>query len=105
MGSGEGDAAPLSNPRQSRAPAGLTGERLALRPLHVGGALMAERRTVEIHARVSPAELAAWRAKAAAVGVPVSALLRQAMAQTRTQQTPIPRALSAPAEWSARGSG
>ena len=49
-----------------------------------GGAPMAERRTVEIHARVSPAERAAWRAKAAAAGVPVSALLRQAMARTRT---------------------
>ena len=50
----------------------------------VGGAPMDERRTVEIHARVSPAERAAWRAKAAAAGVPVSALLRQAMARTRT---------------------
>ena len=45
---------------------------------------MANRRTVEIHARVSPAERATWRAKAAAAGVPVSALLRQAMARTRT---------------------
>ena len=45
---------------------------------------MAERRTVRVHARVSPAELADWRAKAAAVGVPLSDLLRQAMARTRT---------------------
>ena len=45
---------------------------------------MAERRTVEVHARVSPAERASWRGKAAAAGVPVSALLRQAMARTRT---------------------
>ena len=46
---------------------------------------MAERRTVRVHVRVSPAELAAWRAKAAAVGVPLSDLLRQAMARTRTR--------------------
>ncbi|MXW38213.1 MAG: MobC family plasmid mobilization relaxosome protein [Acidobacteria bacterium] len=45
---------------------------------------MAERRTVRAHVRLSPAELAAWRAKAAAVGVPLSELLRQAMARTRT---------------------
>ena len=45
---------------------------------------MAERRTVRVHARVSPAELADCRAKAAAVGVPLSDLLRQAMARTRT---------------------
>ena len=45
---------------------------------------MAERRTVRVHVRVSPAELAAWRAKAATVGVPLSDLLRQAMARTRT---------------------
>ena len=45
---------------------------------------MADRRTVRVHVRLSPAELAAWRAKAAAVGVPLSDLLRQAMARTRT---------------------
>ena len=45
---------------------------------------MAERRTVRVHARVSPAEIADWRAKAAAAGVPLSDLLRQAMARTRT---------------------
>ena len=45
---------------------------------------MADRRTVRVHARVSPAELAGWRAKAAAAGVPLSDLLRQAMARTRT---------------------
>ena len=44
---------------------------------------MAERRTVRAHVRLAPAELAAWRAKAAAVGVPLSDLLRQAMARTR----------------------
>ena len=45
---------------------------------------MAERRTVQIHARVSAAERAASQAKAAAAGVPLSELLRQAMARTRT---------------------
>ena len=45
---------------------------------------MRDRRTVRVHARVSPAELADWRAKAAAAGVPLSDLLRQAMARTRT---------------------
>ena len=45
---------------------------------------MAERRSVQIHLRVSPADRAAWRAKAAAAGVPLSTLLRKAMARTRT---------------------
>ena len=45
---------------------------------------MAERRTVRVHVRVSPAERAAWRAKAGTAGVPRSDLLRQAMARTRT---------------------
>ena len=45
---------------------------------------MADRRTGQLHLRVSPAEVAAWRVKAAAAGVPLSHLLRQAMARTRT---------------------
>ena len=45
---------------------------------------MAEHRTVMVAARVTPAEHAAWRAKAAAAGVSPSALLREAMARTRT---------------------
>ena len=53
-------------------------------PNPLAGALMADRRTGQIHLRVSPAEVAAWRAKAAAAGVPLSDLLRQAMARTRT---------------------
>ena len=40
------------------------------------------------HARVSEAELAAWQAKAAAAGVSLSALLRQAMARTQTWTVP-----------------
>ena len=49
---------------------------------------MADRRTVTAAARVSPAELTEWRAKGAAAGVPRSALLRQAMARTRTWTAP-----------------
>ena len=40
------------------------------------------------HARVSEAELAAWQAKAAAAGVSLSELLRQAMARTQTWTAP-----------------
>ena len=49
---------------------------------------MADRRTVRVHARVSPAELADWRAKSAAVSLPLSDLLQQAMARTRTWTGP-----------------
>ena len=49
---------------------------------------MGERRTVLVAVRVSPTEFAAWRAKAAAAGVPLSALLRRAMARTRTWTAP-----------------
>jgi len=45
---------------------------------------MADRRTVRVHVRLTPTESAAWRAKAEAAGVPLSDLLRQAMARTRT---------------------
>ncbi len=43
-----------------------------------------EHRTVMVAARVTPAEHAAWREKAAAAGVSPSALLREAMARTHT---------------------
>ena len=46
------------------------------------------RRTVVAHARVTPAELAAWNAKAAAAGVTLSELLRQAMSRTQTWTAP-----------------
>ena len=45
---------------------------------------MAERRTVLVAARVTRAEHAAWKEKAAAAGVSPSALLRMAMGRTRT---------------------
>ncbi len=49
---------------------------------------MTERRTATVTAHVSAAELADWRAKAAAAGVPLSALVRAAMARTRTWTAP-----------------
>ena len=45
-------------------------------------------RTALVAARVTPAEHAAWRDKAAAAGVSPSALLREAMARTRTWTAP-----------------
>ena len=57
-------------------------------PNPLAGALMAERRSVEVHLRVSPTERAAWKAKAAAAGLPLSALLRQAMARTQAWTAP-----------------
>ena len=41
-----------------------------------------------VAARVSPTELADWQVKAAAIGVPLSALLRQAMARMRMWTAP-----------------
>ena len=49
---------------------------------------MTDRRTVVVAARVTPAELAVWRAKAAAAGISPSELLRQAAARTRTWTAP-----------------
>jgi len=49
---------------------------------------MSSRRPAIVSARVSAAELADWRAKAAAAGVPLSALVREAMARTRTWTAP-----------------
>ena len=46
------------------------------------------RRTVVAHARVTPAELSAWNAKASAAGVTLSELLRQAMSRTQTWTAP-----------------
>ena len=45
-------------------------------------------RDVWVKIRASEAERAEWHAKAAAAGVPLSALLRQAMARTRTWTAP-----------------
>ena len=58
--SGEGELRPPSNPHRRAPKFRLAGERAALPPLHPLGALMADRRTVRVHARVSSAELADW---------------------------------------------
>lgn len=50
---------------------------------------MPDRRTVTASARVSPAELAAWQAKASAAGVPLSVLLRPAMAIATVLGVPL----------------
>ena len=46
--------------------------------------VMPEHRTAVVTARVTATESADWRAKAKAAGVPLSALIRRAMARTRT---------------------
>ncbi len=52
------------------------------------GRPMSDQRPATVSARVSAAELADWRAKAMAAGVPLSALIREAMARTRTWTAP-----------------
>ena len=49
---------------------------------------MARRRPVLVTVRLTPEESADWRAKATAAGVPLSALIRRAMARTRTWTVP-----------------
>ena len=49
---------------------------------------MARRRPVLVAVRLTPDESADWRAKAKAAGVPLSALIRRAMARTRTWTVP-----------------
>ncbi len=49
---------------------------------------MARRRPVIVAVRLTPDESADWRAKAKAAGVPLSALIRRAMAHTRTWTAP-----------------
>lgn len=70
VGTGEGQAAPPpSNPPASRRSP-------------------KEHRTAIAHARLTPAELAEWRGKAAAAGCSLSDLIRQAMRRTRTWTAP-----------------
>ena len=87
IGAGEGGVAP---PLEPRPPVTLRDSQPSGGPCPRSvqtGAPMRDRRTVRVHARVSPAELADCRAKAVAAGVPVSDL-RQAMARTRTWTAP-----------------
>ena len=80
-------APPPFEPPEARASAEFAGRGLAPLPPS-RRVLMADRRTVTAAARVSPAELADWQAKAASAGVSLSALLRKAMARTRTWTAP-----------------
>ena len=84
---GKGTLRPPSNPQLS-APlpeAACAGWRP---PPPVTRAPVTDRRTALVAARVTLAEHAAWQEKAAAAGVSPSALLRQAMARTRTWTAP-----------------
>ena len=83
---GEGALRAPFEPPASRRPAGPAGG--GLPPFPRAGARMAERRTVFVAARVSLAERADWLANAKAADVPLSDLLRQAMARTRTWTAP-----------------
>ena len=83
-GAGEGALRAPFDPPASRGPAGLAAERAAFASPFSGGAQMTDHRTAVVRARVTAAEHADWRAKAAAAGVSPSRLLRQAMARTRT---------------------
>jgi len=49
---------------------------------------MARRRPILVAVRLTQDESADWRAKAKAAGVPLSALIRRAMARTRTWTVP-----------------
>ena len=57
-------------------------------PAHMPRRRSAPPRPAIAHARVSAAELADWQAKAAAAGVSLSELLRQAMARTQVWTAP-----------------
>ena len=81
-------ALPPFEPQQDPRAAGARGR--GLRPPSPVSAVrpMSGRRPATVSARVSAAELADWRAKAAAAGVQLSALVREAMARTRTWTAP-----------------
>ena len=79
---GDGSRPPFEPPAR-RAPVEVTlGGAAPFPPRRCG--VMPERRTAVVTARVSATEFADWRAKAAAAGLPLSALIRRAMARTRT---------------------
>ena len=79
---------PPSNPQRSAPLPEQRAGGVRRPPNPVAGASVADRRTVTVAARVTPAEHAAWQDKAAAAGVSPSALLRQAMSRTRTWTAP-----------------
>ena len=83
MGLARGGHRPPFDPPALRAPVEVAdGGCAPLPPCRCG--VMPERRTAVVTARATAAESADWRAKAKAAGVPLSALIRRAMARTRT---------------------
>ena len=83
MGLARGGLRPPFDPPALRAPVEVAdGGSAPLPPCRCG--VMPERRTAVVTARVTASESADWRAKAKATGVPLSALIRRAMARTRT---------------------
>ena len=82
-----GCCAPLQNPRLVGSLPEQRAGRFRRPANPVNGPPVAER-TPLVAARVTPAEHAAWHEKAAAAGVSTSALLREAMARTRTWTAP-----------------
>ena len=88
IGAGEGRLRPPSDPPLPAPLPGQGADGGRCPPNPRDGALTAERRTVMIAARVTRAEHAAWKEKAAAAGVSPSALLRQAMTRTRAWTAP-----------------
>ena len=82
-----GCCAPLQNPRLVGSLPEQRAGRFRRPANPVNGPPVAER-TALVAARVTPAEHAAWHEKAAAAGVSTSALLREAMARTRTWTAP-----------------
>ena len=94
FGGGENRGEPVRAQRGGLAPAPVGG-RATVAAQHAGGRFPgggrdrhAPTRPAIAHARVSAAELALWQAKAAAAGVSLSELLRQAMARTQTWTAP-----------------
>ena len=82
-----GCCAPLQNPRLVGSLPEQRAGRFRRPANPVNGPPVAER-TALVAARVTPAEHAAWHEKAEAAGVSTSALLREAMARTRTWTAP-----------------
>ena len=82
-----GCCAPLQNPRLVGSLPEQRAGRFRRPANPVNGPPVAER-TALVAARVTPAEHAAWHEKAEGAGVSTSALLREAMARTRTWTAP-----------------
>ena len=86
-GLARGCCAPLRTPASRAAPGAAAGRGAPAPPNPVAGALMTDRRTVMVAARVSPPEHAAWRNKAAAAG---HVAVRAAAAGRAHRQQPQP---------------